>query len=113
MTFGSDPVVSCEAVQLHLAAADSICEIRVRLTLHLLPVHAEVWPSERPTGSSCYIQSFSIQIMLTTFILFHILPVHSKVLVKYFHVRFLSLTSSTNLLTEYEFIPYLPVESSS
>lgn len=44
--FSSDPVVSCEAVQLHLAAADSICEVRVRLTLHLLPVHVKIWTSE-------------------------------------------------------------------
>lgn len=42
----SDPVVSCEDVQLHLAATRSIREVGVRLALHLVPVHVQVWTSE-------------------------------------------------------------------
>lgn len=45
-TFSSYSVVSCEAVQLHLAAADSICEVSIRQTLHLVPVHVKIWTSE-------------------------------------------------------------------
>lgn len=38
----SDPVLPGEAVQLHLAAAHPVGEVRVRLPLHLLPVHVIV-----------------------------------------------------------------------
>lgn len=39
---GSDPVLSRQAVQLHLAAAHAEREVRVQLSLLLLPVHVEV-----------------------------------------------------------------------
>lgn len=40
-----DPVVSCEAVQLHLRAAHPEGEVGVRLALHLVPVVVKVFPS--------------------------------------------------------------------
>lgn len=44
--FSSDPVVSCEAVHLHLTATHCKCEVSVSLPLHLAPVHVKVWTSE-------------------------------------------------------------------
>lgn len=62
--FCSDPVVSREAVQLHLRAADPVGEVSEGVALHLLPVHVEVWtPADQrhqhqhrdqpPEGGAC------------------------------------------------------------
>lgn len=62
----SDPVFSGEAVQLHLTAADSVCEVSERFALHLLPVHVKILtPADKrhqrhdwdkhPVGGACFL----------------------------------------------------------
>lgn len=59
----TDPVVSRQAVQLHLGAAHSVGVVRVRLALHLVPVDVQVRTSEdKPEDSTTYCYSITFPI---------------------------------------------------